>query len=99
MSASRPRPRPPRRDGSEAARPEPALVLDVDVDVEEEPLGLSLGILSLSGAARRGLKGKRTVWHGSLHWTARRQDGKTVSREVRSLTRHPSPMPRSANSR
>jgi hypothetical protein len=24
------------------------------VDVEEEPLGLSLGILSLSGAARRG---------------------------------------------
>jgi hypothetical protein len=52
MSASSPRPRPPRRDECGAGRSGPAV--ELDVDVEEAPLGLSLGILSLSGAARRG---------------------------------------------
>lgn len=40
------------------------------MDVEEAPLGLSLGILSLSGAARRG----RIKRYGRAVYTARQSD-------------------------
>ena len=66
------------------------------MDVEEAPLGLSLGILSLSGAARRGRSASGR--YGTAVYTARldgkiasRLDGKSVSGYVGKDDKRPIP--------